>query len=513
MKNKFYKIFLIIISVLLVFEAKAVKAADVEIIDISAINLSGQIIQIDWLTSVETRGKILYGEQPDNLNAYIGISDSPKKYHSIKIGNLKSETTYYFQVVIDEFGGAPVKSFVKKIKVSKYSNLISPTISKPRVSYISGTTAIVEWETDELATAKVDYDSKKTYKSKASGGTKTALKHMVILKKLKPDTRYYLRLYSTDKDKNKSSYAYKEFTTRLNDASDKEELIISRLRPSGLSDSYISTGNITVSFETNHSAKGKITLKRKGAKTQTKELNYGQEHSVTFFDLLPGTEYILDIAMTDILNKKAKENITLATRVSQIAEANELAVARPAQGGGEVIVLGAEFSYYTPACAIYKTANSSRVYSILYGKRFHITSPASFKDYGYSTKEIKTISQPRLMEYPRARLVKSPEKSDIYYLAEKNGKTLKIKITSPAVFSSYPNNSMDDVVKVSQIDLNNISNVKLVKVIGTVQIYYLEDNVKRYVSEASMINFKFNKDEAVEISKQHFDSYKTGSPM
>jgi hypothetical protein len=513
MKNRSYKIILIFAAFLLVFPIGVAKAAEIDITDIEAVNLGEQIIQIDWITSIETRGKVLYGAQVDNLTSYIGVSNLPNKYHSIKIGNLKPETTYYYQIVIDDFAGAPVKSFVKKIKVSKYNSLTAPVISNAHVTYVTGTAAVVEWETNELASANIEYDSGKTYKSKASAGGATSLKHFVVLKKLKTNTKYYLRLYSTDKDKNKSSYVYKEFTTNFNDTVDKEDLIISRQRPSGPSDSQISSGNITVSFHTNHSAKGKITLKRKGGKTQTKDLNYSQEHSATFFDLLPGTEYVLDISMTDIFNKKSKDNLALATRMTNLAGVDGLAVARPVSVGGEVIVLGAEFSFYTPACAIYKTTSSARIYSILGGKRFYITSPASFKDYGYSAQEIKAISQARLMEYPRARLIKSPEKSDIYYLYERAGKIMKIKIPSPAVFNSYSDNSWDDVVKVSQIDINNYPSVKLVKVIGGVQVYYLEGNTKCYVSEASFINNKFNRDDIMEISQKHFDSYQTESPM
>ncbi|MCK4554090.1 hypothetical protein KAU19_03945, partial [Candidatus Parcubacteria bacterium] len=180
----------------------------------------------------------------------------------------------------------------------------------------------------------------------------------------------------------------------------------------------------------------------------------------------------------------------------------------------EVVVEGMEFSYYTPASALYRTADSPDIYAIVNGQRHYISSPASFREYGYSWADIKTVSWPELSQYPRARLIKSPDSSAIYYLYQRQeGQWLKIAIPSPTAFVSYPENFWGNVITVTRIDIGNYPDVKLIKTADDPAIYYLENNIKHFISEQVFKQRDFSIPEIAEISQIHLDTYKTGSPL
>jgi hypothetical protein len=102
----------------------------------------------------------------------------------------------------------------------------------------------------------------------------------------------------------------------------------------------------------------------------------------------------------------------------------------------------------------------------------------------------------------------------VYYLYERSGgKILKLGIPSPSVFSSYPGNNWGKIVKITQNDLDSYGNAKLIKATSGVRVYYLEGNTKRYVSDVSFTNHNFKKDDIVEVSEKHLESYQLGSPI
>lgn len=507
--NKNFIFFFVLLSLVFLPILSAQAAVNVEILDVKAEVIDGKTVEIIWNTNVATEGKVLYGESSNYLPSFVGIGGSATTYHSVKIGNFKPETTYYYQIAIDDYGQT-VYSFVNQFKTASYNDTIPPQLSNVSVPFYSGTTAVFTWDTDKPSTSKVEYDTAKTY-SKKKNDNKKVTKHFVVLKNLTPNMQYFTRVYSIDKDNNVSGFTFKDFTTQSN-ALDNASLTLSNLRPSGASDSQIAPKSVTVSFTINRYAKGKISLKGKKFRTQTKSLDYGLNHSANFFDLTPSTNYDVEISMTDILGKKVTKKFTIPTKQDiNIASGN---IYYGQSGVSGVQVLGAEYSYYTSASALYKLANSPKVYSIVNNQRHHITSLASFKEYGYSWKEIKIVSESNLLKYPTAKLVKSPEGSTVYYLYERPGeKTLKLGIPSPSVFNSYPGNNWGKIVKITQNDIDSYSNAKLIKASNSVRVYYLENNTKRYVSDAAFINHNFKKDEIVEVSEKHLESYKDGAAL
>ncbi len=724
------RIFLILLIVLLIISIcpVAVSAEEpVEFLDISVEEIDGKTVNVIWRTNTATRGKIDFGETSSDLHYYIVDGDSYKEYHKVELANLKPEATYYYQITAYN-GGEQVKSFIRSFKTDEYNDGFPPKITNLAVPYISGTAAFVSWTTNENSSSVVEYGIGESYSSRKSSRSRVKY-HKIILKNLKPNKDYFLRVYSTDKDGNKGLYQYKSFRTLPNNKTDKEDLEISYFRPSSYSDSQITADSIVVSFRTNHYAYGKISLRKKGTKTQSQELKYNSYHQVNFSGLSPESEYTISISMTDIFGKKVNiKNYKIRTKSIEAASKfvsqgditnycgdkkvnqgweqcdggtgcteqcqkdnqniNNLVLARvninnvknwdngdmssniylgldsryiPNEtwfalywngnyyadpdianyedvpglavqrlkdkvrivlhgsiknskesvggniefynaaiinqedekvkdnilekgfdnkgkgkynagddevwlkkgdkthsyfwltttsaddgfytnfkindnintgiGGGEidyqngdynsgnnngngVIVAGAEYSYYTEISAIYKTPDSPNIYVIMNGQRHYISSPTSFNKYGLRWQDVRTVSRGELEQYPRARLITSPEDNTIYYLYQRpENQWLKINITSPTVFISYPKNHWGNVIKVTEEDVNSYPDVKLIKTKDNSDIYYLKDNNRHLVTSEVFKIHGFNIYEIAEVNETHMESYKLSEPL
>lgn len=491
---------------------------EIEFSNISIDNIDKKTVKVKWDTNINTKGKIIYGKSADSLSGYLIDSKEGLKNHELIIGNLESETNYYFQIIASN-NASRVSSFIQSFKTEKYNDEMAPVISDFKVAYLTGTLAVITWDTNEDSNSVVEYDQNGTYKKNVN--SRYMVKHHeIILRNLVPGIEYFARAYSTDKDKNRSDGSYKKFKTSESDNIDKDNLYISNIRPNSLNDSNLFSNKIVLSFKTNHYAKGKVSLKGANSKTQNKDLAYGVNHEIIFADLESDSEYVLSISMTDVFNKKADiKNVLIKTK--KVDFGNSLIEDYPINYGiGDIIVEGAEFSYnakYTKSKALYRANNSSDIYALLNGKKHYISSPASFNEYGYDWNNIKTISGAELDKYPRVKLIKSPDNPTIYYLYQRQEKKwLKINIPSPTVFVSYPDNSWGDVVVVNDLDINSYPDAKLIRQLAgknNSAVYYLENNEKRFVSEEIFKRYNFNPAEIVEVSEAHLNAYKTGESL
>lgn len=198
---------------------------------------------------------------------------------------------------------------------------------------------------------------------------------------------------------------------------------------------------------------------------------------------------------------------------------NNFTSVNQSNGGGRVNntggrVLGASTSAYTPAIALYKTANSPAVYAIYAnGYKHYITSPTSFYNYGYSFSDVQTVSEAKLNSYPDVRLVRTPEDETIYFIYTRADKQwLKIPIPSPTAFVSYTQNHWGNVVIIDELDRNAYPDAELITANNGNTIYLLKNGEKhRFASIEVLRRLDYNPAEVVSISQSHLDSYKTGA--
>lgn len=183
----------------------------------------------------------------------------------------------------------------------------------------------------------------------------------------------------------------------------------------------------------------------------------------------------------------------------------------PSTGGGRV--LGESTVSYTPAVALVKTPDSPDVYAIYAnGYRHYISSPKAFTNYGYDFTAIKTISRASLDSYPDARLLRTPEKPNVYFLSTRpNRQWLKIAIPSPTAFVSYPNNYWGNVIVVDALDLAAYPDAVLIKSANQSAVYLLDDNERRlFLSGEVFTELGYSWSEVLTVSKEHLETYVTG---
>lgn len=694
-----------IISIVLAVPAGNVAQADAnfDLVDIDSQVIDGKNAKITWRTSSATQGKVVFGTNRDDLKLFIEDSRSARTFHEVELANLSPDREYYYQIVAWNSSGR-IYSFIQKFDTKDFKDEKAPIISDVRVGYVSGGTAVVEWETNEKATSQLQYDDKETYKFNAGSGSRVT-SHRVILRNLKTDTKYYARVRSRDKDNNFSSYHFVSFTTLTSKKIDNEEFAISELRPSSESDSLITADSITVSFKTNHYAKGKVTVSAAGESSQTINLAYSVDHRATFLDLSPSNSYRIRVEMIDIFNKSKRKEISISTRAEAVLPAAPSDDASPVDvsqsgvnarvvilgtrnsgqgnmsnkvfldssssfvesgawfplvdnnnqrivdsnseynsqvtgavvqrgnnglrlviygpnsgsdlehvngyiefsnaavidlgddsinplekgfdntgvdsydpgndevwvednrsyfwlnttthndgyytswevdnsglfsggnlndngggsnnggsgnnggngnGNGGVVVLGAEFSRYTRATALYRVIGTPDVYAIMNGQAHFISSPTSFREYGYRWEDVKPITKEELdAKHPRARLLKHPDHPAIYFLYQRpEDQWLKIILNSPTVFVSYPENYWGNVIRVNQYDIDSYPFVQLIKTKDSPAVYNLQNSSTRHFVSAEVFKEKgFNKHEVAEVSRIHMDSYLVGESL
>jgi len=217
--------------------------------------------------------------------------------------------------------------------------------------------------------------------------------------------------------------------------------------------------------------------------------------------LTKGTHY-LEIYFAERRPTKSVFSFNLDQRINVKPWTEEKEISKP-----EI----AKTTGYAPAQLLYKTKDSPDVYAIINNQRYYIPSPSSFYEYGYKWSDVKTVSKDELLKYPRVRLVKSKNNSDVYYIYQKpEGQWFKINIPSPTVFVSYPNNFWGNIVTVNQEDIDYYPDVKFIKTFDDPAVYLLEDNIKHFISESIFKRYNFNSYEIVEISNSHMQNYRTG---
>lgn len=700
--------------VLFVLTPKAVSAdsAGFNITNINVDNTGSGTILISWNTDADTSGRVIYGTKENNLNDFIGDSSSPGTYHKAELDNLKSQTDYYYQIIAYN-DTEQVSSFVLKFSTKNFKNVHAVLISDLEIPYISGTAAFITWTTDYPSNSVVQYDNKGTYRSGASGNGNT-MEHQVILRGLKPNTEYWVRAYSVDKDNNKSSYILSSFFTAANNNIDSQDLIVNYLRPSSPTDSYLTSNSMEISFKTNHYAKGTIRVSASGWQTKTYNLDWNSSQDIKVTGLAANKQYKVDINLNDIFNKSTSISFTITTKSANAAVSNgtvsgnsiqlasyvgstilttgslkcngnvfstpgyygqyftartdtqsandrtindfewdsanfvlaridgslnfgskfyalgmdadnqsnhffaywralidvptdgnysytlasddeswvyidgilsgklgsndgslgkktidltkgphavevyfvyrghtgstmsfqldqriaaypwpnscslldlyklkgssvgsgQISVTAITSSNNAVRVAGAEYSYYSQATVLYKTKEAPDIYAIINGQKHFISSPAAFNDYGYDWSRVKTISAAELAKYPEARLVKLPDQSTVYFLYQRpQNKWLKIALDSPTVFVSYQGNYWGNIITIDKFDLDSYPDVKLIKTATDSSVYYLENNVRHFVSADVFTKKGFNPAEVVTVSQVHLESYKLGNPL
>ncbi|QQS60985.1 MAG: fibronectin type III domain-containing protein [Candidatus Moraniibacteriota bacterium] len=192
--------------------------------------LTDQKAVITFQTDQAANCILEYGTQSRNYQEVpqteaTGIYDT---LHSLHLGGLIFNTTYFYKLLCEDNLGTLIeseeKSFTTKLKQvdsgSEQAESTPPSISGVKVKDITGESAVVSWETDEVSNSQVRYGT--TKETLQFGGdslvnfdpTKYTTSHSVTLRGLIPSTKYFFSTGSSDTAGNIGTSSQQTFQTQ-----------------------------------------------------------------------------------------------------------------------------------------------------------------------------------------------------------------------------------------------------------------------------------------------------------
>ncbi|NTW26982.1 MAG: hypothetical protein HGA36_01525 [Candidatus Moranbacteria bacterium] len=217
--------------------------------------------------------------------------------HSITLNNLIEKTAYDYKITCVDDGTASIMSdehhFTTQEKgltqgeMDAMSDNTAPVISSVSLDKVTGESATITWNTDEVANSLVAYETEGASYTLMSGDytvnadvTKYSTAHSVIINGIIPASKYTFSVISTDVSGNIAQSAEAGFTSK---------------EPSSLSSIKVlskALGQATVTWTTGQATSSLVEYGLSMAYGQTKQDNSKvKEHSILLSDLTPGETY------------------------------------------------------------------------------------------------------------------------------------------------------------------------------------------------------------------------------
>lgn len=141
-------------------------------------------------------------------------------------------------------------------------------------------------------------------------------------------------------------------------------------------------------------------------------------------------------------------------------------------------------------------------------RKLYIPSPSVLTKLKNFYARMRKVGNETIAQYERARLVKTEDKNDIYYIT---ATFLKRLIPNQQVFESY-GNKMSEVVIVKSEELAAYGDSRLIRLIGDKRVWYLEGGTRRLVlSPAVMRKRGFKWEQVAPVNWAEYNSYPEGA--
>jgi hypothetical protein len=164
----------------------------------------------------------------------------------------------------------------------------------------------------------------------------------------------------------------------------------------------------------------------------------------------------------------------------------------------------------SPTHSLIKSSTDTKVYEIINNLKHWILNPQIFSSYGFTWNNIQIVNSADLNNYPRVKLLKAQGDVKVYYLTE----TGQIRhIPSPEIFNSY-NNNWEEVITVSQIEIESYQTSDLIKLENGTKVYKLENIIKRWIKTAEAFNrLKYDWNKIAPVNQTELDYYAEGAEI
>ncbi|RLE63324.1 MAG: hypothetical protein DRJ47_09565 [Thermoprotei archaeon] len=265
-------------------------------------SIANEMATIEWQTDLPASSTVVYSTTPSFDSYFVKSSDEEVNSHQLTLNGLSIATIYYFYV---ESGSARDNNAGNYYYFSTANDIISPTISQV-ASFSKTQSVLISWQTDELATSKVEYGTTTDYGQEASSSVLTK-QHSLSFAGLESDTLYHYRVISTDASGNTSTSSDYTFTTLYLEVTTEDDTA----PPALVAEPTVTVGDTyaTIVWVTDELASSQIfygtTLTYDQQISEDTTLTY--HHAVTITSLTKETTYHYQIRSVD-----AADNVFLS---------------------------------------------------------------------------------------------------------------------------------------------------------------------------------------------------------
>lgn len=249
----------------------------------------------------------------------------------------------YSFIMSDAFIGAPGVGFITKSQPDTTPPVITDT---PRATAITSTMVRIHWVTDEIADSQVVYGLQSQNLSNSAGDIGKSAGHSVALTNLSPNTTYYFKVQSADPSNNTVMSTVYSFTTAA--VADTTAPVLS-----GISASDATSSQIDVSWTSDEPATTvlKYGTTPFGLTAQVSIAGSSTSHSVSLYNLVPGTTYYMAPVSTDG-SGNTTQGATQSVTLQGVAPTSYTVTATAAAGGSIAPASQAVYSGYQLALAV-----------------------------------------------------------------------------------------------------------------------------------------------------------------
>lgn len=175
-------------------------------------NISTTEAVINWTTNESASSQVEYGTT-SSYGSSTTQASSLVTNHSATLRDLSPSTGYHYRVKSIDAAGNIVVSGDASFTTATPADINAPVISGITITNITTTQATVKWLTDEASTTQTEYGTSLPLNDQSERDSSLVTAHTVVLSGLSPDTRYSIRMLSTDTAGNQGISDIQNFTT------------------------------------------------------------------------------------------------------------------------------------------------------------------------------------------------------------------------------------------------------------------------------------------------------------
>ena len=166
----------------------------------SVIYKNDQSATVQWSTDEDATGEVEFGT--DQSLGFIRTLPTTNKVHEVTLTNLTASTEYYFTVSSSDISNnGPTTSDVLSFTTDEEPDITSPTITDIQVA-ASDSSAIINWQTDELSDSFVDFGTVSGLRDITVGSVEDVTTHEITITNLASNTEYFYTVGSIDRANN-----------------------------------------------------------------------------------------------------------------------------------------------------------------------------------------------------------------------------------------------------------------------------------------------------------------------